>query len=489
MKTKLTILFLLIFGQGFGQLPFQLPSINEFKNGHQSLIQVPTLNDYKNFSKEYTGYLSMLDRRGEKAYRKSFLKFIEVEDKLLHSLCDSNEYKANMLMRSSMASFGKIEADKHRKSLKQQKSFNQTEESIDLVASVSHDLIPDLIAGDLLQSVSKHDKATEKHGSNLYSDYMQKRVRILKESFKNGTKQQKKLVKKLKKRAALWKAYKAEDKNLMSRFAHKNHSMMKFMEQTPEFKEGMGAMMPDYSGTQGEKGFLDPDFDKTAFIENLKRGLVNEGTFTEKELAGLTDVESIFKKAKEKTKPEQLPDTLKIELDKDLVQIDKVKTQRFWDRLYGGIDFDWENSTGYYPDGLGVTLSAGYKISNNSGLTIEGSSVVNASRLGWDEDYRFDNTLIANYTLGANIDYRVWRFIFVGAGIDGIANNIEAPSERLLNEIENDQFTVGVPLILRFLLPVAGANSTSVEFRYDLNSTNNIKPTFDFKLGLTIGRR
>ena len=275
----------------------------------------------------------------------------------------------------------------------------------------------------------------------------------------------------------------------MSRFAHKNHSMMKFMEQTPEFKEGMGAMMPDYSGTQGEKGFLDPGFDKTAFIENLKRGLVNEGTFTEKELAGLTDVESIFKKAKEKTKPEQLPDTLKIELDKDLVQIDKVKTQRFWDRIYGGIDFDWENSTGYYPDGLGVTLSAGYKISNNSGLSIEGASVINASRLGWDEDYRFDNTLIANYTLGANIDYRIWKFIFLGAGLEGIANNIEAPTERLLNELENDQFTIGVPLILRLLLPFSGTSSTSVELRYDLNSQNNIKPTFDFKLGLTIGRR
>ena len=359
--------FAVAVGVSYGQLPFKFPSINEFKNGHQNLIKVPTLKDYKSFSKDYTGYLAMLNRRSEKAYRKSFLKFVVVEDELLYSLCDSNEYKANMLMRSSMASFGKIEADKHRKSLSQQKSFNQTEESIDLVASVSHELIPDLNSGDLLQSVSNHDKATEKHGSNLYSEYMQKRVRILKESFKDGTKQQKKLVNQLKKRAALWKAYKAEDKNLMSRFAHKNHSMMKFMEQTPEFKEGMGAMMPDYSGTHGEKGFLDPGFDKTAFVENLKRGLVNDGTFTEQELAGLTDAESIFKKAKEKTKPEQLPDTLKIELDSDLVQIDKVKTQRFWDRLYGGIDFDWENSTGYYPDGLGVTLSAGYKISNNSG--------------------------------------------------------------------------------------------------------------------------
>jgi hypothetical protein len=277
----------------------------------------------------------MLDRRGEKAYRKSFLKFVEVEDELLQSLCDSNEYKANMLMRSSMASFGKIEADKQRKTLTQQKSFNQTEESIDLVASVSHELIPDLDTEELLGSVSEHDESTEKHGSNLYSDYMQKRVRILKESFKDGTKKQKKLVRKLKQRAALWKAYKAEDNNLMSRFSHKNHSMMKFMEQTPEFKDGMGAMMPDYSGTHGEKGFLNPGFDKTAFIENLKRGLVNEGTLTEEELDGLTSVESIFEKAKEKAKPLELPDTLNIEIDDDLVQIDKVKTQRFWDRLYG----------------------------------------------------------------------------------------------------------------------------------------------------------
>ncbi|MCH2216284.1 MAG: hypothetical protein MK086_14045, partial [Flavobacteriales bacterium] len=108
--------FVLAVGFSYGQLPFSLPSINEFKNGHQNLIKVPTLKDYKSFSKDYTGYLAMLDRRGEKAYRKSFLKFVEVEDELLYSLCDSNEYKANMLMRSSMASFGKIEADKHRKS-------------------------------------------------------------------------------------------------------------------------------------------------------------------------------------------------------------------------------------------------------------------------------------------------------------------------------------------------------------------------------------
>jgi hypothetical protein len=473
----------------FGQLPFRLPSINEFKNGHQSLIDVPSLKDYKSFSKDYTGYLAMLDRRGEKAYRKSFLKFVVVEDELLHSLCDSNEYKANMLMRSSMASFGKIEADKHRRSLKQQKSFNQTEESIDLVASVSHELIPDLDSEELFGSVSEHDKATEKNGSNLYSDYMQKRVRILKESFKDGTKKQKKLVRKLKQRAAMWKAYKVEDKNLMSRFSHKNHSMMKFMEQTPEFKEGMGAMLPDYSGTQGEKGFLEPGFDKTEFIENIKRGLVNEGTLTEQELEGLTSVESIFEKAKEKTKPIELPDTLKIELDDDLVQVDKVKTQRFWDRLYGGIDFDWENSTGYYPDGLGVTLSGGYKITNNSGLTIEGASVLNASKLGWNDDQRFNDKLIANYTLGANIDYRVWKFIFLGAGLEGIANNIEATTDRIYHDLKDDSFTIGVPLILRLLLPVSGANSTLIEFRYDLNSQNNIKPTFDFKLGLTIGRR
>ena len=122
MKIIWTILFFVwAVGVGKCQLPFPIPSINEFKNGHQNLIRVPTLKDYKNFSKDYKGYLTMLDRRGEKAYRKSFLKFIEVEDELLHSLCDSNEYKANMLMRSSMASFGKIEADKHRKSLKQQK--------------------------------------------------------------------------------------------------------------------------------------------------------------------------------------------------------------------------------------------------------------------------------------------------------------------------------------------------------------------------------
>jgi hypothetical protein len=488
-KEIIFLLFLLNTMLLHGQLPFAIPSINEYKNGHQGLIEIPSIKDYNKFSRDYTGYLAMLDRRGEKAYRKSFLKYVTIEDELLSSLCDSNEYKANMLMRSSMASFGKIEADKHRKTVDQQKPFNQTEESIDLVASVSHDLIPDLNSDVLGTSVGRHDQATEKHGSNLYSDYMQKRVHIYKQSFKDGTKKQKKLLKKLKKRAALWKAYKAEDKNLMSRFAHKNHGMMKFMEQTPEFKEGMGAMMPDYSGTHGEAGFLKPGFDKTEFIENIKRGLINEGTLSEQELAGVDDVKSIFNKAKEKTKPIELPDSLNIELDQEMIQIDKVKTQRFWDRLYGGFDFNWENSTGYYPDGLGVTLSGGYKISNNSGLTLEGSSVLNASKMGWNDDQRFNDKLIANYTLGANIDYRVWKFVFLGVGLEGIANNIEASTDRIYNDLKDDSFTIGVPLILRLLLPVAGANSTSVEFRYDLNSQNNIKPTFDFQIGFLIGRQ
>ena len=101
IEKRLSILFsfAVMVGVSYGQLPFKFPSINEFKNGHRGLLEVPTLRDYKRFSRDYTGYLAMLDRRGEKAYRKSFLKFVEVEDELLYSLCDSNEYKANMLMR------------------------------------------------------------------------------------------------------------------------------------------------------------------------------------------------------------------------------------------------------------------------------------------------------------------------------------------------------------------------------------------------------
>ena len=94
---------------------FRFPSLNDARNGHLKAFNIPKVNDYKKFTKGYGKQLAMLDRRSEKAYRKSFLKFIDLEDKLLYTLCDSNEFRANALMRSAAASFGKMETDRNNK--------------------------------------------------------------------------------------------------------------------------------------------------------------------------------------------------------------------------------------------------------------------------------------------------------------------------------------------------------------------------------------
>jgi hypothetical protein len=108
--------------------------------------------------------------------------------------------------------------------------------------------------------------------------------------------------------------------------------------------------------------------------------------------------------------------------------------------------------------------------------------------MGFSEDLRFDSHLVSNYTFGANIDHKIWKIIYGGIGADMIFNTLEAPGTNLYNDLQNIKYTIGIPLILRVLIPVSGAGNTNLELRYDLNSQNNIKPTFDFKVGFLIGR-
>lgn len=109
------VIFLVLSQTGFAQGNFRFPSLNDARNGHLKAFKIPKVNDFKKFTKGYGKQLAILDRRSETAYRKSFLKFIDLEDKLLYTLCDSNAFRANALMRSAAASFGKMESDRNNK--------------------------------------------------------------------------------------------------------------------------------------------------------------------------------------------------------------------------------------------------------------------------------------------------------------------------------------------------------------------------------------
>lgn len=484
---------LILLSQGIlAQGNFRLPTLNDVRNGHLKSLKVPKLNDYKKFIKGYEKQLAILDRRNEKAYKKSFLKFIELEDKLLYTLCDSNEFRANALMRSAAASYGKMENDRNNKPGIRQ---NAKLETLSNAVELSENNISGLNAENTKQAESQHEKSQNKFSSNFYSEYMKKRVDLYDVTFKNGTKKQKKLFRKLRTRALLWQSYKEQDAKMLNDFADNHLGIMRSFESRPELASAMNPKMADYSGTH-----IDPNLDASGLGQSNLMGMLQEkltadGLLTSEQLADVESIKDLFSKVQELK--EAVPDSTaqkdenidgkKTKKEKPL-KMNSKSSKRFWDRLYGGADFDWENSTGYYPDGLGITLNGGYSISDNSGLTLEFQSVLNASKMGWKEDLRFKSTLVSNYTIGANVDYRIWKVFFAGVGSELIIDNIEAPAEKLYDRLQNTKYTYGIPLILRVLLPVNGLSSTNIEFRYDLNSKNNIKPKFDFKVGFLIGR-
>jgi hypothetical protein len=162
--------------QLISQVPFKFPSLSEVRSGFKNPFKTPSLKDFEKFSNNYTKHLSLLDRRSEKAYRKSFLKFLEIEDELLYTLCESNEFQANALMQSSIASFGKVERDRHRYGLEKQKYHHKIEE-LKTALSLTHDLIPELDHVKKNTTEQKHRANTERYGSQLYENYMQSRHR------------------------------------------------------------------------------------------------------------------------------------------------------------------------------------------------------------------------------------------------------------------------------------------------------------------------
>lgn len=478
----------------YAQLPSKLPSLNDVLSGHKNILKPPSLSDLSNFNKDYQAHIALLNRRSEKAYRKSFLKFVALEDELLSSLCDSNEFRADMLMRSAMASFGKVESDRMKTTPDQQTRYHHKAEQIHLAALLNFEALesgdhpnPELVA-------EQRKKETVKTGSKFYAEYMTKRIRIYEHTFSAGTKKQRKLLRKMKIRAALWAAFKAEDRKLISRFADKNHGLMKFASATPEFESEMAGVLPGYHQAlaMAAENAGNSEFTGEGALQALKESLNAGGLFDEAALSEIKNTSELIAEARERMAELQGSDTndedTKIKKSRDPA-VDVVKAKRFWDRLYGGMDFSWENPTGYYPKGLSIVLTGGYKVSGDIGLNVEANSILNGSKMGFGEDLRFDATLVSNYSFGANADYRVWKFVFLGAGIETIINNLEAPAQNQFHALKHYDYSFGMPLILRLISPISALGGSNLEIRYDINSKNNIKPKFDLRVGFLIGRR
>jgi hypothetical protein len=249
----------------------------------------------------------------------------------------------------------------------------------------------------------------------------------------------------------------------------------------------MKASMPDYSGTHIDPQGTGAALSKNDLLSKFKEQLTADGNLNAEQVEGVGTLTELFKKVQEAK--EALPDSLNpTRSEEKPIKIDPNQAKTFWDRLYGGVDFNWENSTGYYPDGLGIIFTGGYKITDNAGVNLEVNTLVNAGEIGWTGDEGFQPKFIANYSAGANLDHRIWKIFYAGMGVEVIVNTIEAPPVRFYDKIQNPKYTLGVPLILKAIVPIAGSKSTSIELRYDFNSQNNVKPKFDFQVGFLIGR-
>jgi hypothetical protein len=473
-------------GQGLGGIPFFKPG----SLGLGNAFAVPTLKDFDQFGKGYAKHLKMLDQRSEKAYRKAFLKFMVIEDELLYTLCETDEYRANMLMRSAHASFGKVEYDRQKLSPKQQQDFSYSAEVLHKVAGIT----ATKASSETVESAKKaNDKNQLRYATNLYSNYMRNRIMLYDKSFKDGTKEQKKLLRELKRKEFLWRAYKDEDQNLTSAFSNKHEGLMKSVQGSPEFRSPDNRISPMPDIKQLASSVVPKmSFDKESLISEFKEKF--KGVLPDKLLDDKGKLGNVSKLVKEITSLQQaVEDSIaKVNGTKEKIKgpdTDRTQANRFWDRLYGGIDAGVERGTRFYPTGLRITGTGGFSISKNSGINLELSTVFNGEHVRFNTKEYLYGEIVSNYTAGANFDYRLWKVFFAGAGAELIVNQIEAPVGVFIREQRYATYTLGLPIIVKAMLPVSSKSSTTIEFRYDFNSKNNVKPQFDFRVGFLIGRK
>lgn len=444
-----------------------------------------------NFQREYQRHLRLINQRGEKAHRKCFLKFIEDEDKLLYSLCDEKEFRANMLMKTAMASYGKLEADRLRIEQKQQLPQSNSRRRLDAIALSSAQLMGESEVDEIDNSRKESNSNGLKHSSRLYKDYMDKRLRVYDKTFENGNRKQKRLLRRMNKRRDRWELFKIEDQRIANKLEHKYPGVSKAAKQSPDYKAHLSKGMPDYSKTHldGAVGGKNAGSSHQS-REKLKGQLREMGILSDESIDNANNLSQLFMEAKEMLSKNDSTLTEKgTEKDRKQKGADPVSAKRFKDRIYGGFDFNWQRKNAYYPEGFGLSIIGGYKISSNSGVNLEGMAHISASGMGIVEDIRFDPQLVSHYSLGANADYRIWKFCFVGAGVEGIHNRLPMPQSNMAEHRASHPYSLGIPVIIKALLPTRGGSSTSIELRYDLNHSQNIKPALDFRIGYLIGRR
>jgi hypothetical protein len=473
-------------GQGLGSIPFIKPG----GFGMGKAFAVPTIKDFNQFGKGYAKHLKMLDQRSEKAYRKAFLKFMVIEDELLYTLCETDEYKANMLMRSAHASFGKVEYDRQKLTPRQQQDYSHSAEVLHKVANITATKTE---TEAVKTAKDANDQNQLRFATNLYSNYMRTRIMLYDKSFKDGTKEQKKLLRELKRKEFLWRAYKDEDQNLTSAFSKKHEGLMKSVQRSPEFKSSdvLTSPMADIKRLAASAA-PNTSFSKESLLNEFREKF--KGVLPDKLLDDKGKLANISSLLKELASIQQsVEDSIaKVNGVKEKIKTpdtDRTQAKRFWDRLYGGIDAGAERGTRFYPTGLRITGTGGFNISKNSGFNLELSTVLNGEHLSFNTKEYLYGEIVSNYTAGANLDYRLWKVFFAGAGAELIVNQIEAPVSEFIRQQRYATYTLGVPLIVKAILPVSGKNSTTLELRYDINNKNNVKPLFDFRVGFLIGRR
>lgn len=467
-----------------------LPDINDVRNGLLKPIKIPSTRNFQSFRRDYEKHQDILSTRSEKAYRKAFLKFTDIEDELLYTLCEKNEFRANMLMKTASASFGKLEADRYRKSDEYQFPESNSAKRLKRLNQISAAISEN--EGFERPECEAETTPRPEHGSKLYGDYMEKRLRVYRTTFSSGTIKQRKLLKRLERKARLWQSFKDEDEKLNLAFEKKNESIAGYGKRLPQDASQLRAGRKRYEGTH-----IDPEVDVSDFssVSSFKdklagiageMGLLEDIPGTELDKSSLSDLMKLVLDKK------QMTDSLmNRQTESEATQPDdhSLTAVPLKERLYYGFDVRWLRADTYFPEGVGIVLTAGYRLNKNSGLAVEFGSALNGTELGLGEDDRFSGNLLIHYTLGANVDYKIWKWIYAGIGVEGIHNRLEAPAAQIFESNRWSRNALGVPAFLRILLPAGKANSTAIELRYDLNGKNNIKPTFDLRLGYLIGRR
>ena len=428
-------------------------------------------------------------KRSKKCYEKNFGKFIDLEDQLLYELCTTDERRANALMKTSTASLGNVE-NKILNTEKDSRAYDHKRNIIDQAG------IAAMASTANNTEINKAKKAQRDiHGSKLYKAYMDQRLSIYDEVFNKGaSKDQKNLLRQMKKCRMYWQLYKEEDHNLYAEFA-KEHSAALNGISKAENKIPSGTKPQELSAAAGIKPsiLVGKDFDAGVISEMTQTGLpampdwLNTDMMKQK-AAGLFD----FKALKQTftnifSRKEKYTELLENEGKSEPIKINPLKAKTFPDRLFFGGNFDWDKGDYYMPKALEITGQAGYKIYPGAAFYLEVATSLNASEIGLSTNEAVPTPIVCAGVAGAMLDIQVWKIFYMASGISYELKNYKQPMVAANKMMHDARYQQQWPLSLKAVLPTGGNNSTSYELRYNLLSINK-KPQIDFKIGILFNR-